>query len=340
MTYLENGPRRVRMNAQLRSSFSRKYIANGAALLACLILIGLRVTAAKAEDTSAASGGTKPPKAVTKTADTTGATTPLVASEVVAGSTLHIYSHCDPSTGALSGDVSTRQFLTTGGQITVYYDTNFLKTVKIAEKERHTRLYEDLQTVVSSLNAEDKCSPITVSKTLQFKRSVVTITGVDKSGSDAAAVSVVTGPTEHAYLGLDLPVTNRKDLKYDTASKSLQPASASPQLYLSLNLLYGDILSPPQSALSKQIDNFSLKFFISANSTPLNSYGTGIGYRLPGFDIGGFNLSSLSLFGGYFWSKQDALNGSGVVKVNGSTNGGWRFGVTYDVSTLIKSVKW
>jgi hypothetical protein len=326
------------MTFQQRSDSS---MTNGAPLLAILAVILLHAANATAQDTSAASGDVAPTKvAPKKTADTTGVSTPLAAGKSIPGSTLHIYSNCDPLTGQLSGDVSTRQFVTTGDPITVYYDTNYLKTVKIAEKERQTRLYEDLQTVVSSLNAENKCSSITVSKALQFKRSVVTVTGVDKSGSDAAAVSVVTGPIEHAYLGLDLPVTNRKDLKYDTASKSLQPASNAPQLYLSFNFLYGDILSPAHSTPSKLIDNLSLKVFISADSTPLNSYGTGIGYRMPELEIMGFDLSSLSLYGGYFWTKQDALSGSGVVKVNGSTNRGWRFGVTYDVSTLIKSVKW
>jgi hypothetical protein len=285
-----------------------------------------------------AATSTTPNGANNNTAGGSSATdTTLVAGKSLSVSDLHIGTACDPNTGAISGDISTRQVASEGTTITVYFDKNKLSDAKLVEKERQTRLYSDVQTVLGGVLAVAPCDQERKTLDLKFKRATVTITGVDQQGKDAQSVTVITGPPEHLYLGFDLAVNSLKTLKYDTASKSLQPASTSPQLYLSLNWLIGDVLSRAQTKLL--YDNISVKALISADSTPLNSFGAGLGYRFPELSWGSFDLSALSVFGGYFWTKQDSTK-NGVVQTNGGTSRAWRVGVTYDVSTMVKSVKW
>jgi hypothetical protein len=47
----------------------------------------------------------------------------------------------------------------------------------------------------------------------------------------------------------------------------------------------------------------------------------------------------LNLYGGYFWTKQDEIVNGAPVE-NGDRDGKWRFGVTFDVGSMIETVKW
>ena len=335
-----------------RSLATRRFMRVGGAVIlfagAALCVGG----AAVADPAAAASGGGSGAKApagngsgAAKSDSKSTPAPPLVAGEGLSVSDLHIGFRCDVVGGEakIKTDISTRQ-VQWGAHtdVVVYYDPNFLSNVKIEETERQTRLWSDVQAALSGV-AEDSsnaCDKVKVTKTLVFKRATVKITGVDLKGADAKSVTVISGPVEHGYLGLDLPVTNRKTLKYDAASQSLQPASDSPQLYLSLNFLVGDVLSPAAGFDSDFYKNFSVKFFVSASSKPLNSLGVGLGYRLPELKVASFDLSALSLYGGYFWTKEDSTSSTGEVQVNGGTNRGFRFGITYDVSSAIRWVKW
>jgi hypothetical protein len=320
----------------LGTGFSWRVVVVTSVLLAAVWTTGIAAvpTAGSTADTTSSTNPS------TANAQGSKTYTPVVAGDALSVDDLHIGTTCDPRTGAISGSVPTRQLKGAGDVFTVYFDSSKLQNAKIDEKERNTRLYDDIQAVLASVAAAaPSCDQERVSKTLKFERGTVKVTGVDPQGNDASSVTVVTGPAEHAYLGLDLTVTNRNTLKYDTASKTLQPASTSPQFYLSLNWLVGDILSPAEP-LNHFYKNFSAKVFVTASSTPLNSYGAGLGYRLPELKLGGFNLSDLNVYGGYFWTKQDSTSASGTVQTNGGTNKGWRLGVTYDVGSALKYVKW
>src|SRR5207245_7989677 len=135
-------------------------------------------------------------------------------------------------------------------------------------------------------------------------------TAVGIHDKDTAKIAVVTGPKQHLHIGVDLPVSQRKSLKYDAGSKSLQPQNDNPQLYLTLNWYLGDLAANQDKLPAITADRISIKAFVLANSRPLDSYGLGVGYQLPKF--GAVDLSPLSIFLGRFWTKQDAVSSAGA----------------------------
>jgi hypothetical protein len=228
------------------------------------------------------------------------------------------------------------------GTLVVWALDNVAKSVNFEEKERNTRFYNDLQAILGAGTSKKalaipkpKCQDYRYP--LKYKRASVTVTAYDESGKSVGSVVVVTGPPEHLYLGLDLPVNNRKTLKYDSTSNSLLPQSSSPELYLSFNLLAGDILA--QASDVHWYEDFSGKLLIRAASRPLDSVGVGVGYRLGKLSALGYSLDALSVFVARVWTKQDALT-NGRLTVNGATATSWRFGITYDVGTAAKWVHW
>lgn len=254
--------------------------------------------------------------------------------------------------------------------IEVYVDDCIYQEVKFDEKERHSRIYEDIAALFKKYGTGVAAAPCPPNRkpfpyTLKYDRSklTVTATGVEeedeaqaKAAKPAAkkpaakepankegpagketskTATVIVGPKEHLYLGLDLP-GNQKTLKYDPATMTLQPKDDKPQLYLSLNWQVGDLLvKPPEDWLAKE--RLSGKLLLLADSRPLDSIGLGVGYQMP--KVFGLDLSAISVFGAHFWTKQDAITETGANDPNGGTAKGWRVGVTYDVGAGMKWLK-
>lgn len=226
-------------------------------------------------------------------------------------------------------------------------------TVKMTETKRKSRIASDFDAVLDSLKKDDSkalstptCVPWKAK--LSYKRGTLVVEaygrGDDGKDKQLQSVTVLTGPTEHWFLGLDLPVTDQKTLKYDSATGTLKPRDKDSQLYVSLNYLLGDVLVDVDEDIGlrsqrKWTDDLAVKFFVKASSRPMDSAGVGLGYRVPKFEVFDFSLQGLSLYGGYFWTKQDEITG-GVAVENGDRDGKWRFGVTFDVAAMIEAVKW
>lgn len=173
--------------------------------------------------------------------------------------------------------------------------------------------------------AADKKSPALVAPE---RAAAPAATDKPDASTQEHTVTVIKGSPEHWYLGIDLPVTNSKTLKYDSASNSLLPVGSGHQLYLSINYLIGtDVFEADDASWNKR---FSAKAFIAAQSRPFDSVGLGIGYRLRGWKA--LDLNGFEFFAGHFWTKQDEL-ASGGAQLNTGTKGSWRFGISYDLST-------
>jgi hypothetical protein len=157
------------------------------------------------------------------------------------------------------------------------------------------------------------------------------------TASDVGKATVLIGPDEHWFLAVDLPVTKLKTLKYDSSSGgSLQPTESSPQFYISLDYQFGDILEPPTTWYDPH--RIVLKAMLNASSKPLDSLGAAIGYTFPKWGFGGAELSSLSIFVGRFWTKQDAIvNGKAVIDSSYAQT--WRVGISYNFSSALSKVK-
>lgn len=228
------------------------------------------------------------------------------------------------------------------------YACNEVVKVTIGEKKRKSRIQQDFEAVIDSIKpgtkAQGAAEPTCTlwEQQLQFQRGTLEVKGLGEDGETLQAKPVISGLAEHWFLGLDLPVTDQKTLKYDSATGTLQPREKDVQLYLSLNYLFGDVLADvDEGEASKGLGSFSFKIFMRASSKPLDSAGVGLGYRLPKISMNKLNLdvSGVNLFVGHFWTKEDAIEG-GVAKPDSERDAQWRVGVTFDVGSMIKAVKW
>jgi len=225
-------------------------------------------------------------------------------------------------------------------EISVYVDLCKAKDeVLFEESERQTRIASDFEKLVKTIvfPAEAPPCPNWTKKpyTLKFARSLVKVTATSIDGKDKESVTIVTGPEEHWYMAIDLPVTSSKTLKYDSSSKELVPQGNNHQLYLSINYLVGDVMS---SKWKSWYDPFSAKLLVAAQSKPLDSVGVGVGYRLPKIDAWDLSLNSFEIFVGRFWTKQDKIS-DGQPQLNMSTRQSWLVGVSYNFDDGLKWVR-
>ena len=114
-------------------------------------------------------------------------------------------------------------------------------------------------------------------------------------GKISAETTLVTGPAEHLSLTTSLPLSKANELQFNDQGVALR--SNPKRFYVGADYSFHDILSAPKWG------DFSLKVMVLASKKPSDSYGAGIGYRLPAKKIETFDLSTFSIFGAYFWTK-------------------------------------
>lgn len=230
--------------------------------------------------------------------------------------------------------------LTEEGTLTIYYDKCAVKgDVTFDEVERNSRIFDDALLLGKTLaggGAKADCQRTFGKATYQtqFTRSVTTVTAKDSDGNVVETKSLILGPRERFSLGIDLPVSNRKTLHYDDTSHSLVPKDTSAQLFLSFNICAGDVVTPLDTFWSP--NNFNVKLMLKASSHPLDAYGAALGYRFPA--LSKIDLQGLSVFFGRFNDKEDAVINGAIVS-DSHIHHAWRWGVSYDLSSAIKWVK-
>jgi len=243
-----------------------------------------------------------------------------------------------------------------GGKVSVWVDPCKVSDVKFKEEKRETRFVEDLTEILKQKENGAPCLDTNRKEytyALTETRARVTLTAKAADNSDVGTLTVVTGPPEHLFVSLDLPVSNRKTLKYDSKSGTLQPSSSNPQLYWAVDYQFGDLFGVSDSTFevpdnngalhlmkASIFDRLNFKVLFQASSKPLNSFGVALGYSLPPIETQTFhlNLSSLSIFAGYFWTKQDTIT-NGLVKTDDTYEHSWRIGVSYSLDDALKFVK-
>jgi hypothetical protein len=245
-----------------------------------------------------------------------------------------------------TGDVATqvlrkRIYPARESAVVVKYDPRCVASIKFTETARNSVIEDDLASLLKRFNARDAapCPTDLAQRRLtgearhiaKFKRSTILVVASDKDGKELARQSIVYGPEEHLSLGIDLPVDNRKTLKYDEATKTLLPTEDAPKVYLSVNYLFGDLLDSPKVFS----DRVSLKLMAQASRHPLDSYGAGVSLRLDGATPLGIELKGFSVFGGYFRTREDVVV-NGVAQPGEGWKNAWRVGISYDLGTGLK----
>jgi hypothetical protein len=149
------------------------------------------------------------------------------------------------------------------------------------------------------------------------------------------SVSVVTGPPEHWFLTVDLPLNKVSDIKYDDKTGTLAPKQAPTVVYVGVDYMFSDILSPRDW---KPLKALVVKAFIKAAKNPSDSFGVGIGYRPPVVDTSWLKLDAFQVFGAYVWNREDTIS-NGVPQPDSHYTGHWRGGVSFNIDKLVDWLK-
>ncbi len=252
-----------------------------------------------------------------------------------------------------------RLMATQGDTLTVLYVTRQLGEcgappddveLSVAEKSRKTAFSEGLSKVLKFIADKDAKAMV---PTAQLKVCYHPMSYVLQEVRADAKVSVtlakgekgkleaqyMTGPEENWFLSADAVVRGARELKYDTASKSVQQRDKPEQAYLGINYMVGDLYRPYKPmALERTV----FKLMLSPSRRPFDAYGIGVGYRFAeGFKLTGDApqpTGGFIVFVGSFWTRDQQTDANGVTTSQGRTQS-WRVGVSYGLDTLFDWLK-
>ena len=138
----------------------------------------------------------------------------------------------------------------------------------------------------------------------------------DVSGADIdpLTTSLVTGPAEHFFLSADAALTQIRQVKYNSESKSFETEKKPTEFLVGTNYQIGDLLSDDDRNFFRGL---YLSFLVEASKRPFNQIGAAIGFRnnLPYLDSY-VSLRTVSPYIGYSWVRNDEADGnqSGDIK--------------------------
>ena len=230
---------------------------------------------------------------------------------------------------------SSRRWISDKGDMAfvfTFMPNNYDLDLKIEEKARETQFSSDVATlfkaVATKLVAPGKT---TLSKTvwrLEKTRAILTIqagskgtertSGPPKDGGESqpakqpqtAGVSLTTGPPEHWYLSVSVPLTTTKEFRYMETSGTLEPREKPKRFLVGANFLVGDVLSESH----KVYGGLALGVVVEASSNPFDSFGVTVSYRLPRLTALGLGFDLVTPFWGLIRSTSDARTASGAVE--------------------------
>ncbi len=130
---------------------------------------------------------------------------------------------------------------------------------------------------------------------------------------------ILIGPTEHFNLSADMPVTNIKQLTYDSGSGTVIEKEKPASFYLGLNARWGDVYTNYET-LGSYWKGISLKGLVKASSRPSESMGVGLSFPVP-------KVGPLEFFVARVWTKDDQSVGGASLGKTGSTVWGLSFNV-------------
>jgi len=213
----------------------------------------------------------------------------------------------------------------------------------ITEKDRVTKIVLDLRSAIQTGSREqaneakpdNKASsflgnkapaPKSVGEYIQeYERSTITVSMDYPSNKDGVLKKeIISGSIEHMYLSADMPLTNVKQLKYDSKTSKVIEREKPASFYIGVNYKLGDVFINYDTW---DLKNLSIKGLLSGSSRPSESMGLGLGYQ---FNIEGVSLEA---FVARVWTADDdSAGGAGVGRTPSNV-----VGISFDVG---KAASW
>jgi len=220
---------------------------------------------------------------------------------------------------SLEADKNNRLPSTSKGTRFLFVLPDDASKITLNESIRQSRLAEDVSAILGTIGVMEGIvqSPMQqcVLHKQEYKRSTITIDVQDKDKSILKR-TMIAGPDEHIYLSADMPVTNVKQLVYDSATQTVHEKEKPASFYIGLNWQLGDIYRDYTG--SDFYKNLSFKILVKASSNPSESMGVGLAYSLPYGDI----------FAASVWTKdEDAVPGNST-----DTTQSYIAGISFNIS--------
>jgi len=129
--------------------------------------------------------------------------------------------------------------------------------------------------------------------------------------NSALTADLVTGPREHWFLSVDLPVNKISELKFNEMTGKIEPKEKPSNFLIGIDYMLGDLFDDSNSTWW---GGLTPKLMAEASSTPRNSLGFGLGYRLRSIKLlGNLELDTFSVFVGRIRSQEDKMAADGTV---------------------------
>lgn len=203
--------------------------------------------------------------------------------------------------------------------------------VNITEEKRKSRIADEFTTILKAIKGEElnffsgpKGKRQCVTYRQKYKRSTVKIVALDLKKTEITTRTLTAGPREHMYLSADVPVTNIKQLTYDSSTSSIVEKDVPASFYLGINWQVGDVFTDYSEA--DFLNNFSVKFLLKASNKPSESIGVGLGYSFNAIDI----------FAARIRTKDDASVGGASLGHTDATVVGVSFNITKGLEWIKK----
>ena len=208
-----------------------------------------------------------------------------IVSQAFAGDEVTIVDCKDKASIDLLSNYSTRLPFSSSGEEIVFRLPSNTVSATISEVKRETRIVEEFKSLLKAFNAfKSQASPKCANYRQKYQRSTITVRAFDEQHKNIfESQPLIAGPAEHLYWSADMPVTNIKQLSYDTNSSSVVEKEKPANFYLGVNWRYGDVYR--DFATNQVLDNLAFKLMLKASNHPSESLGWGLGYSFDMVDV-------------------------------------------------------
>lgn len=216
------------------------------------------------------------------------------------------------------------------GEVHVVLVPKNAKNLTIEEKERDSRIAEDLTTlrkiIFQVADSKPKGAAFLKNGSVErrdcvkyvqkYERATVNVKTYSGGKEPDGEHQFIAGPSENFYLSADLPISNIKQLTFDEKSSSLVEKEKPASFYVGLNYKFGDIFT--NYPYDKFYRDVSAKFMIKAASKATQSLGFGLAY----------SLKEAEIFVARVWTKDDSSVGGEKLGTTQATVFGLSFNLT------------
>lgn len=152
---------------------------------------------------------------------------------------------------------------------------------------------------------------LTVSASSGPKTSRTDTSAVDISPEGSApsqlTASITTGPKEHVFLSANAALTQLRQTKYDSETKTLDLDEKPTEFLIGVNYALGDLLQDDARATFKRfVSGMFFSLLVEASTSPFDQLGATIGFRHSPPKLDSYlSFETVSPYVGVLWARND-----------------------------------